>query len=145
MNWIKEKPYLIFFISFLLLVLFALFTNHNTLEINIHDTYFVITYAHIAILIAPILLLQGVGYWIIIFFKKKLNAKLNFIHIVCTFLGGFSFIILNQFYSDSYLDYSLNDKLNTAIGTIVIIIIINQILYCYNIIQSILKRNGNYS
>ena len=106
MNWIKEKPYLIFFISFPILVLLALFTNHNTLEVNVHDTYFVIDY--IIILGIIIIFYSGLGILYYIFEKKKWmytpkeGEQFFFMHIPKT--GGTTFrkMLTNHFPEGSY-------------------------------------------
>lgn len=145
MNWIKEKPYLIFFVSFLALLVFPVFDHDSSLKINIHDTYFVTTYAHICLILSPMMLLLGSGYWLVLFFKRKLNTILALLHLSTTFIGTALIILLNQFYKDSYLDYSFNNKLNIAILVIVGLIVLSQLLYLINLIQAIVISNKNNS
>lgn len=142
MSWIKEKPHLLFFVSFLALLLFSLFDKHSSVEINIHDTYFVITYAHICLFLSPIMLLIGLGYWLALFFKRKLNTILTLIHLSTTFIGTALTLILNQFENDSYLDYSFNNSLNLAITVIMGLIILGQLLYLINLLQAIIKTSN---
>lgn len=143
MNKLIEKPHLIFFLSIPLIILIGILSGDNTLDINIHDTYFVIAYLHFAILISIIFGLIGFGYWIIQKVNRKLSKWLNRIHIGLTFGGTFLVWFLNKFYRPEIMDYKFNNNLSLIITLIVLIMIAGQLIFPINIIYALTKKKIN--
>ncbi|MCH3880997.1 MULTISPECIES: hypothetical protein [Tenacibaculum] len=75
---LKKKPYLLFFYSIPLILLFGFIFN-NDADINIHDTYFITTVFHLSILLSFVVFLFGFTYWLIFHFKRKTYYNLPFI------------------------------------------------------------------
>ncbi len=58
-----KKTYVIFWSFVLVLLLLSFCQNDKTLDINIHDTYFVFSQQQILILISMLFGLTGLIYW----------------------------------------------------------------------------------
>ncbi|MHC0448293.1 hypothetical protein ACWA1F_23000 [Flavobacterium sp. 3-218] len=52
MNYIKGKPYLLFLALAVLLLSFGFYKGDEILDINIQDTYFIISWKHFMILVS---------------------------------------------------------------------------------------------
>ncbi|WP_125723435.1 hypothetical protein [Flavobacterium ustbae] len=68
MNYIKGKSYLLFLALAVLLLSFGFYKGDEMLDINIHDTYFIISWKHLMILIALLLFFCNVIYALV---KRK--------------------------------------------------------------------------
>lgn len=147
MKFLIDKPYLIFWLSIPIIILIGFLSGTEPLDINVHDTYFVIDHGFISILISLTFGIIGFGYWIMQKVNRKLSKWLNLIHIVLT-IGGLLLIqILLQLFrepeTESLMsDYDSNENLNIAMFIISLIVIFGQIIYPINIIRGIIiKRN----
>lgn len=92
MNFKNVKPYHIFFIVAFLHLLIGIksFYDGTSLDINFHDTYYVISHFDVAIITGLLYFLQGLGYWV---FQKALKRKLvKWLTFVNTFIMIGSFV-----------------------------------------------------
>ncbi len=120
----------------------------NVLDINVHDTYYVIANSHVSILLALCYLLLGSGYWLVQkVLKRKLINYLTLIHCVILF-GGFIVYWLVYFYSNIigksrfplFDDYEL---INQCLVVIVLLIIfIGQPVYFVNLLIGIFRKRS---
>ena len=140
MQQLIEKPHLIFLLSIPIIILIGILCRDNVLDINVHDTYFVIAYFHFAILISIIFGIIGFGYWIMQKVDRKLSKWLNWTHIGLTFIGTFLVWILNRLYRPEIMDYKFNNNLSLIITLIVLIIIAGQLIFPINIIYALKKK-----
>ena len=143
MQQLTEKPHLIFFLSIPIIILIGILIGDNVLDINVHDTYFVIAYYLFAILISIIFGIIGFGYWIIQKVDRKLSKWLNCIHIGLTFGGVFFVWILSKLYRPEIMDYKFNNNLSLIITLVVLIIIAGQLIFPINIIYALTKKKIN--
>jgi cytochrome c oxidase subunit 1 len=68
----------------------GLILGDSALDINIHDTYFVVAHFHIVMGSASIFgMFAGVYHWFPKLFGKLMNKKLGFIHFWLTFAGAY--------------------------------------------------------
>ncbi|MBP3943127.1 cbb3-type cytochrome c oxidase subunit I [Sphingobacteriaceae bacterium WQ 2009] len=68
----------------------GLFLGNATLDINLHDTYFVVAHFHLVMGSASIFgMLCGVYHWYPKMFGRMMNAKLGYLHFWLTFLGAY--------------------------------------------------------
>jgi cytochrome c oxidase subunit 1 len=65
MNQLIKKSYLLFFLAVPIVLLIGFLGGEAILDINILDTYYLITYRHLAILISILLVIIGMGYWLL--------------------------------------------------------------------------------
>jgi heme/copper-type cytochrome/quinol oxidase subunit 1 len=145
-----KRPYLLFLVTAVLLTGFGFWmSGENTIDINIHDTYYVIAYRHLFWLVAEILAMLFVIYLI---FEKggiAMNSVLAKVHVLGTLLLLLVFFVLNFkcqsiLSSDSY--YTITNQPHDYyldVIYVLIFIIVFQFLFIINIFTSIIKRFRN--
>ena len=141
MSRLTNKPHLIFLLSIPIIILFGILHRNEMLDINVHDTYFVISQIDFTILISILFGIIGLGYWIMLKANRKLSKLLNLIHITLTFGGILLIWILSQLFRESIMEYDFNNYLTLAIYLIALIAVFGQIIYPINIIYGIIKKN----
>lgn len=52
MNWLSEKPFIPFLILIPIIMIIGFINRKETLDINVHDTYYVINNLHLAIILS---------------------------------------------------------------------------------------------
>ncbi|MFT6849872.1 MAG: cytochrome c oxidase subunit 1 [Sphingobacteriales bacterium] len=133
----------------------GLYLGNAALDINLHDTYFVVAHFHLVMGSAAIFgMLCGVYHWFPKMFGRMLNNKLGYIHFWLTFIGVYlvffpmHFIGLDgvprRYYSFTGFEYM--DKwadLNQFISVAAILASFAQIVFLYNFFNSIF--NGKKS
>ncbi|SMC71420.1 hypothetical protein [Cellulophaga tyrosinoxydans] len=142
---IIEKPHLIFLLAIPLLILIGILSGDATFNINIHNTYYVIAYLVLAILISIIFGIIGIGYWIMQKANRKLSKWLNWFHIGLTFGGALIVWILTKFYKTDLMEYKFNDNLTMIITLIILLIVIGQLMFPINIIYGLIKNRNKTS
>ena len=140
MNNLIEKPHLIFFLSILIIMPIGILSGDAVLDINVRDTYYVIAYLHLAILISILFGIIGLGYWIMQKANRKLSKWLNWTHIGLTFGGTITVWIMTKFYRTEIMEYEFNDNLTSIITLIVLLMIVGQLIFPINIICGLLKK-----
>jgi heme/copper-type cytochrome/quinol oxidase subunit 1 len=99
----KVKPTHLFLILTLLAVGLGLLTHAQTLDINIHDTYFIIGYLQIAILIGLLSGLTTVCYFIMTKIGRPISNRTGYWHfglITIGLLFTLTFFKIYQFIAD---------------------------------------------
>lgn len=94
MTKITKTPHIVFWILIPITLLIGFLKPDKTLDINIHDTYFVIGLISLAVIISIIFGILGLGYWVIIKLNGRLVNWLTIIHLIITIIGFFSIIII---------------------------------------------------
>lgn len=156
---LNKIEYLFYFIGtlFLIISLLAYFVIKDaTLDIPVHDTYFVINHVAIVLSLCAIYYILGGIYHLSIFLIKRRTIKfLNILHLVftsiCLFFIYFPLFFLGlprtpkRYYSNadtSIIDYVTD--LNFIIQVSIYLFIIAQLIFITNIILTLLKkRNEN--
>ncbi len=143
MNKLIEKPHLIFLPAIPIIVLIGILSGDTVLDINVHDTYYVIPYLHLAMLISILFGIIGIGYWIMQKADRKLSEWLNWIHIGLTFGGTLIVGILIQFYRTEIMEYEFNSNLTLIISLIILIVVLGQLVFPVNIIYGLIKKKNS--
>lgn len=139
MNLILQKPYKVIWLSIPILLILSLIDIGSALDIQMHDTYFVITSFHLGILLSIILALIGFLYWLVK--EKRLINWMTFIHVIVTLLtfliivlAGLSFKNLVQ------SDFGMFRVINQLIFVLVFVSIVSQIVLLINLIISSIRN-----
>jgi heme/copper-type cytochrome/quinol oxidase subunit 1 len=147
MKLLNQNAYYFFWITAIVLIALSIYWlnfEDAVLDINVHDTYFVIHNSHILQLLAIIYSFLGFIYW---FFKKidiKLMRVLTRLHTAITILViPIYFIGHPLFISFSESNFPLFDdtaKIQIFITVLVLITLVAQLLLILNVIISLFKH-----
>ena len=140
MNRLIKKPYIPFLLAIFPVMLLGFLSRGAVLDINIHDTYVIINYWHMALLISVLFAISGISYWAMTKANKKPATWLSAIHLILTFGGSLMLWILPYFYSLDPLAYAFNNNLTAAITLSALVMLIGQILFPINIVYGLLKK-----
>src|SRR5882757_5454190 len=152
---IRFTPAMLFAIGFVSLFisggLTGIFLGNSTLDIQLHDTMFVIAHFHIVMGVSGILgMFAGIYHWFPKMYGRYLNNTMAFIHFWITFIGAY-LIFWPMHYEGlaglprRYLDYSgwlsFNQfgGLNRFISTVAMVVFAVQLLFVFNFFYSIFK------
>ncbi|WP_047547866.1 hypothetical protein [Psychroserpens sp. Hel_I_66] len=100
----------------------------ESLDINIHDTYYVFSLADLNILISVLFAIIGLVYWILLKAHRKLSKWMNLTHIVLTFGGILLIWGMSQLYRESIVEYDFNENLTLAIYSTALIAVVGQLI-----------------
>ncbi len=126
-------------------MLIGILSGDSVLDINVHDTYYIIAYLHLAIMISILFGIIGIGYWIMTKADRKLSKWLNWTHIGLTFGGTLFVWILTKFYRTEIMEYEFNNNLTLIITLIIVLMIIGQLIFPINIIYGLIKKKNKTS
>jgi heme/copper-type cytochrome/quinol oxidase subunit 1 len=138
----KNKLYfLLLLVAISFLILSFTDDKNETLAINVHDTYYIISYQHGFILLCFIFLTIGFLYLIFSYFKIQLISILSLSHI----FGSLIFIGLFFYYLhlvNSVEDFPLFDSIDYNFRIIVSLLLFAffQLILFLNLIISIIKK-----
>tara|TARA_R100001369_G_scaffold92142_1_gene135685 strand:- start:20131 stop:21957 length:1827 start_codon:yes stop_codon:yes gene_type:complete len=160
-NWIttlwkgnlQMNPAMLFSIGFVSTFitggLTGIILGDSTLDINVHDTYFVIAHFHLVMGISALYgLLAGVYHWFPKMFGRMMNKNLGFVHFWVTAIGAYGvffpmhFIgmagLPRRYYTNTAFPYfdDLQD-VNVVITVFAIITAAVQLVFLYNFFSSI--------
>ena len=100
------KVYHLFWVVAIISLLIGVFNPEETLDINIHDTYFVIACLHMGVLLFVFYFINGFAYWLVQkVLKKPLLRYLTLIHSVIV-IGSYIFYWLILLYCKLFLSNS---------------------------------------
>ena len=148
----KQKPYNLLLWTGLILVLtsFFILKQNNTVDIHLHDTYFVIAHTHIFWLLAFLALFV----WTLYLLTNKIlfSKSLVWTHVIITIMTILLFA-LSLFFGDSfinptpprYYDYSSWNSFDNyttftkAFGVTIFVLLFGQFIFVINFIVGLLK------
>lgn len=162
-NWIttlwrgnlRFTPGMLFSIGFVSLFisggLTGIFLGNSTLDIHLHDTYFVIAHFHIVMGVSAFFgMFAGLYHWFPKMYGRYLNNTMAYIHFWITLVGAY-LIFWPMHYQGlagvprRYLDFSgwasFNqfDGLNRFISIVTMMVFAVQLLFVFNFFYSIFK------
>lgn len=89
----KLKPIMLFTTATVLLFLCGIFTNHKAIDIQLHDTYYIIGYLYIAIFLGTLTGLTTLIYYGLERVKRPIKSKTGFWHFGFFMTGLLSLIV----------------------------------------------------
>ncbi len=152
---IRFTPAMLFAIGFVSLFisggLTGIFLGNSTLDIHLHDTYFVIAHFHIVMGVSAFFgMFCGIYHWFPKMYGRYMNNTMAYIHFWITLAGAY-LIFWPMHYEGlagmprRYLDYSnwssFNQfgDLNRFISTVAMVVFAVQLMFIFNFFYSIFK------
>ncbi len=152
---IRFTPGMLFSIGFVSLFisggLTGVFLGNSSLDIHLHDTYFVVAHFHIVMGVASMFgMFAGIYHWFPKMYGRYMNNTLAYIHFWVTIIGAY-LIFWPMHYEGlagmprRYYDYNnwesfkMFGGLNEFISFVALIVFAVQILFIFNFFYSIFK------
>ena len=152
---LRFTPAMLFAIGFVSLFisggLTGIFLGNATLDLHLHDTYFVVAHFHIVMGVASFFgMFAGVYHWFPKMYGRYLNNTMGYIHFWITLVGAY-LIFWPMHYQGfagmprRYYDYSNWEsfkhfmELNRFISTVAMAVFAAQLLLVFNFFYSIFK------
>ena len=148
----KKRPYCLLLLTAVLLLVASFFVHNQTLDMHLHDTYFIIS---MPLLFWPMILLLLLFWILYLFTERFLSSKvLMWVHIILMVLASVSLVGI-LFYSNyqeeagsprQYYDFSnwesmaQFDGLARRIVVIFLAIFLGVIIYIINLFTGLIKR-----
>lgn len=126
----RFNAYLIFWITIPFILVFTDWNSNSAIDIALHDTYFVISKAHISLTFSLFCSFFGMCYWA--FRKRNLIQWMSLFHVVSTLM----FVAIILLLSDGLINTSPIFK---WFYLIIFIFILGQIVFLLNLIISFYK------
>ncbi len=142
MSRLIEKTHLFFLFSIPIFLLFGIWSRDATIDINVHDTYFVIAYFHLTFLLSLFFGTMGLGYWVAQKMNVPLSNGMKWIHLMLTFGGMLTVFILSQLHRSDRMEYTFNQHLEASIALIVLLILLGQVILPVNIVYGLIKNHN---
>ena len=152
---IRFTPGMLFAIGFVSLFisggLTGIFLGNSTLDIHLHDTYFVIAHFHIVMGVASFFgMFAGVYHWFPKMYGRYLNTTMAYIHFWVTFVGSYLIFWPMHYqglagmprrYTDfsNWQSFNQFSDMNRFISTVAMIVFAVQLLFVFNFFYSIFK------
>lgn len=123
----------------------------SALDINLHDTYFVVAHFHIVMGVSAILgMLAGVYHWFPKLFLRQMNKKLGYIHFWGTFVSAYGVFFPMHFLGlagvprryYSFSAFPMFDNLvdiNQFITSFAILAAVVQVIFLFNFFYSMFR------
>jgi len=160
-NWIttlwqgnlRFTPAMMFSIGFVSMFisggLTGIFLGNSALDIELHDTYFVVAHFHIVMGVAAFMgMFAGVYHWYPKMFGRYLNNTIGYIHFWVTFVGAYLIFwpmhymglagLPRRYYSHSaFVSFNQFASLNEFISGVAMVVFAAQLLFVINFFYSI--------
>ena len=139
MDSIINKPYKAIWYSILFLFGLSIIGWNNTIDIQLHDTYFVIASIHIGVLFSIYLGVIGIIYWLIR--KKKLIDWMTVIHVVIT-ISTFALIIITGLIFQKIIegDFETFRTVNQILFIVILIALLSQLIFITNLTFGLIRN-----
>lgn len=136
--WINSKPYHILWGGIPMIFLTIAITPEKTFDLQLHDSYFVISSIHMALFVSIYLILLGTIYWLVK--KYKTVSILNTIHSTVTVFGLLSISIIIFVETINPANAIRGFTLLNSIGMVIFaLIILVQLIFIINLTIGIIR------
>ena len=152
---IQFTPAMMFAIGFVSLFisggLTGLFLGNSAIDIQLHDTYFVVAHFHIVMGLSAFFgMFAGIYHWFPKMYGRFMNNTLGYIHFVITFIGaymifwpmhylGMTGVPRRYFAFSTFESFNQYSDLNQFISIFSIIVFVAQFIFIFNFFYSIFK------
>ena len=152
---IRLNPQTLFAIGFVSLFisggLTGIFLGNSTIDIQLHDTYFVVAHFHIVMGLAAFFgMFAGVYHWFPKMFGRFMNPALGYVHFWITMIGAYAIFWPMHYMGMAgvprrYPTFSTFDAfddfagMNQFISVVAIIVVFSQLIFVVNFLYSIYK------
>ncbi|MBL7845438.1 MAG: cbb3-type cytochrome c oxidase subunit I [Cyclobacteriaceae bacterium] len=129
----------------------GIFLGNSAIDIQLHDTYFVVAHFHLVMGSASFFgMLAGIYHWFPKFFGRMMNERLGYIHFWLTFVGVYMVFFPmhyigiagfpRRYYSWTNFDtFSGFTDLNTLVSVAAILTLSAQFIFLFNFFYSIFR------
>ncbi|MEJ7736250.1 MAG: cbb3-type cytochrome c oxidase subunit I [Chitinophagaceae bacterium] len=152
---IRFTPGMLFAIGFVSMFisggLTGIFLGNSTLDIHLHDTYFVVAHFHIVMGVSAFFgMFAGVYHWFPKMYGRYMNNTMAYIHFWVTLVGaylifwpmhyqGFAGVPRRYFDFSPWVSFNNFQELNRFISIVSMIVFAVQLLFVFNFFYSIFK------
>ncbi len=129
----------------------GIWLGNSTIDIQLHDTYFVVAHFHIVMGIAAFFgMFAGIYHWFPRMFGRMMNTNLAYIHFAITFVGSYLIFwpmhfqglagVPRRYYTNNNFEiFAVFNGMNKVISIAAIIVFFAQFLFLVNFFWSIFK------
>ncbi|MBS1951311.1 MAG: cbb3-type cytochrome c oxidase subunit I [Bacteroidetes bacterium] len=129
----------------------GIFLGNSSVDIQLHDTYFVVAHFHLVMGSASFFgMLAGVYHWFPKMFGRMMNEKLGYVHFWITFIGVYMVFFPmhyigiagfpRRYYSwTNFETFSGFTDLNMVVSISAIVTLLTQFIFLFNFIYSIFR------
>lgn len=147
MNWIQSSPHILFFVFCIILLSFGFYKGNETLDINVYDIYYIITWKHLMVLISLILGVMAFTYLILLKLDFKLVSWMTVSHVLLSILSLCMIFLLPKLIRESnpkdmeayVTSLKFNNRIKVGILIAVFSLIGSQFLFFINVIYTFIK------
>jgi cytochrome c oxidase subunit I len=152
---LRFTPGMLFAIGFVSLFisggLTGIFLGNSTLDLHLHDTYFVVAHFHIVMGVASFFgMFAGVYHWFPKMYGRYMNNTMAYIHFWVTLAGaylifwpmhyqGFAGVPRRYYDFSNWASFNQFSDLNRFISTVSMVVFAAQLLMVFNFFYSIFK------
>jgi len=140
MHFILNKPYKVIWRSIPFLIGLSLIGWNKTIDIQMHDTYFVIALFHVGIFFSIILTVLGSLYWLVR--NKQLINWITIVHVIIT-IASFFMLLIGPIFNKGFLwQLTTITSFNHSQYLLILILIwlIAQLFFFLNLIFSFIRN-----
>lgn len=135
MKFLSQPRYLLLAIS-LLLIIYGILTASSTMDIHLHDTYFVVSNFHMGVIVGTFFLLQAAVYFLTQNYRQW--RSIQYFHVL-----SIALIILITRPADPepfhYADYGRFSSQETLNLILISVFLLGQILFIINILAGFIR------
>jgi cytochrome c oxidase subunit 1 len=152
---IRHTPAMLFAIGFVSLFisggLTGIFLGNSTIDIQLHDTYFVVAHFHIVMGLAAFFgMFAGIYHWFPKMYGRYMNNTLGYIHFFVTIVAsymifwpmhylGMTGVPRRYFQFDAFEQFNQYADMNVFITVFAIVAFLAQMIFIYNYFYSMYK------
>ena len=136
MRSLIHQPHSVLWLAVPVLLGLSLLGLQRTMDLQLHDTYFVLTLPSVGLVLISWVGLLGLGYWLMR--RYPLISWLTGIHVVLTLLACVALLLVGLFFAGLISSGSFA-AVNKVAGILLLIVVGSQFLYLANLLQGLVR------